>query len=309
MTHTLLLVITPESEVRRLGSVQDAVKTALEPYSDHAHHEFIDLEDEYTKEYNTESWSRIVLADGSLGGWPYGRDLPEGARVEDVPISRMYSFEEFWEMRGCERHPVTGRIGFWENPNGKWDYWCIGGRWTGTIRSGEEWVDDCRADEVNWEFIQAYLELQSGKQWRSIIRYLAGFSDRRFLKRLEGLELIMLSQPLVAGSFFAPTEQERYDVRVCLQDLLVVGFDGAQNLWTRVKQLTHEEFLAYAHGYYHPLICNSVLDETGWHDAERNCSDDDEVKLQKQLAYWTWAHERLKRLDPSDHVTVVDCRT
>jgi hypothetical protein len=42
------------------------------------------------------------------------------------------TFEEFVEdYYGYKKDPKTGKYGYWENPNNKWDWWVVGGRWTG----------------------------------------------------------------------------------------------------------------------------------------------------------------------------------
>lgn len=33
-----------------------------------------------------------------------------------------------------ERDPETGGYGYWRNPNTKWDWWSIGGRWHGMLQ-------------------------------------------------------------------------------------------------------------------------------------------------------------------------------
>lgn len=43
----------------------------------------------------------------------------------DVFMEKYHGYEE--------RDSKTGRYGYWENPNRKWDWWQIGGRWTGMI--------------------------------------------------------------------------------------------------------------------------------------------------------------------------------
>lgn len=44
----------------------------------------------------------------------------------------------FHEDKDCEVDEITGKNGYWENPNAKWDWYTVGGRWTGffTLKSG-----------------------------------------------------------------------------------------------------------------------------------------------------------------------------
>lgn len=54
-----------------------------------------------------------------------------------VPFKKLYkTFDEFckkWEGYS-ERDKKTGRYGYWHNPNSKWDYYQIGGRWAGYFK-------------------------------------------------------------------------------------------------------------------------------------------------------------------------------
>ncbi len=41
-------------------------------------------------------------------------------------------FADFCGRDGCEQH--EGRWGRWTNPNAKWDWWVLGGRWPGSLK-------------------------------------------------------------------------------------------------------------------------------------------------------------------------------
>lgn len=62
---------------------------------------------------------------------------------EERPFKAVYgTFEEF--CKGWHGHSdldsKTGKYGYWENPNAKWDWYQLGGRWTGffKLKSSEE---------------------------------------------------------------------------------------------------------------------------------------------------------------------------
>lgn len=42
---------------------------------------------------------------------------------------------EFYEDDECNVDPDTGIRGYWQNPNAKWDWYQIGGRWRGMLRA------------------------------------------------------------------------------------------------------------------------------------------------------------------------------
>jgi hypothetical protein len=78
-------------------------------------------------EKNTENHSRT-------------HEIPADFEIVQIPFSLLYgTFEEFMRIyHGYkERDADMGRYGYWENPNAKWDYWRIGGRWRGYLRVKE----------------------------------------------------------------------------------------------------------------------------------------------------------------------------
>jgi hypothetical protein len=44
------------------------------------------------------------------------------------------AFDSYLKDRGYEKDPTTGQYGYWENPNAKWDWYQLGGRWTGFFK-------------------------------------------------------------------------------------------------------------------------------------------------------------------------------
>lgn len=41
---------------------------------------------------------------------------------------------EFYEDEECDVDERTGKRGYWQNPNAKWDWWVIGGRFSGLLK-------------------------------------------------------------------------------------------------------------------------------------------------------------------------------
>lgn len=140
MSHFSLLVIG------------DNIKKQLEPFEEQTDNpkyvEFQDKEDEYNIQYLTEAVERIRLEDGTIvtpcddrfknpGSIGFGSDthkVPEHLELIQVPHKDAYStFEEFMSdyCGYSSRDKKMGRYGSWGNPNAKWDWWTIGGRWAG----------------------------------------------------------------------------------------------------------------------------------------------------------------------------------
>jgi len=132
---------------------------------------FYDNEDEYLDEWNNKKQEMIKFPDGSLKfTWddsvkkylkehvkkalpnPDSDPTMETAHEEDdqdaqlesaglekvtVGFGEIYSsFEEFMEDWAgfSSRDSETGRYGYWDNPNKKWDWYQLGGRWTGFFK-------------------------------------------------------------------------------------------------------------------------------------------------------------------------------
>ena len=93
----------------------------------------------------------------------------------DIPHKEKYStFEEFIkEWNNSEKDADTGKYGYWENPNAKWDWFQLGGRWTGVFKlkpgSGGEvgspslvmpvsvnpgWVDQAYKKDIDFDFMK-----------------------------------------------------------------------------------------------------------------------------------------------------------
>lgn len=83
--------------------------------------------------------------------------------VEDFEAQEEYKdlakFAEYW--RGKESNTdwqeakfagvKDGRYGRWTNPNAKWDWWAVGGRWSGSlIKKDGEVVDSCKKSELDY---------------------------------------------------------------------------------------------------------------------------------------------------------------
>ena len=52
------------------------------------------------------------------------------------------------DWHGACRNPDTGNWGYWHNPDAKWDWWMIGGRWTGLLASDYDPTQDPANREI-----------------------------------------------------------------------------------------------------------------------------------------------------------------
>jgi hypothetical protein len=155
MSHYIVVLAT------KTGT-QEEVDEILAPYNENIDEtnrefgEFEDIEDDRLVQYETETTKGYRLKDGRVIAqydkslknpnynwtlsWKDRESIPEylppytGAELEDIPFKELHSdFESFMDEWGGagERDSLTNRYGYWRNPNAKWDWYSIGGRWSG----------------------------------------------------------------------------------------------------------------------------------------------------------------------------------
>lgn len=140
----------------------DSLNELLEPFwegdgaqdEDNPFFVFEDMTDEYKAQYEKETVTRIKCPDGELvPPWDERFRIPDiveigkvthkvpdepGYEEVEVPFEELYpSFEAFAE--DWHGHPVNenGRCGYWHNPNARWDWYQVGGRWSGMLKVKE----------------------------------------------------------------------------------------------------------------------------------------------------------------------------
>lgn len=73
----------------------------------------------------------------------------------EIPLKDTYpTFEQYMEEY-CgykERDSVTNRYGRWENPNRKWDWWEVGGRWAGKLLIKPEFQAEYQDKKPNFSW-------------------------------------------------------------------------------------------------------------------------------------------------------------
>lgn len=181
--------------------------------------EFVDMEPECREQYENGTVEKIRMPNGELLtpwdsvfltpeindiGVPTGRTIsviPDDCELVKIPHKEVYpTFEAFVEDEyGYEKDPKTGKYGYWENPNSKWDYWRIGGRWRGTIPAAE----GERSELMAWEFTVSDEKKPTDKPCRfdsAKIKHLILDLDEDALHRAERYwEVVVEDSPLQEG--------------------------------------------------------------------------------------------------------------
>jgi len=152
MSHFTVLVIGPDPEAQLAPYQENNMGDCPKEYL-----AFNDTEEEMLKQYQTETSKRVVMPDGRLlctfddcfkvpdtrpGSFSFSTtfEIPPELEQREVPFTELYpTFEDFaTDWHGSrERDPEMNRYGYWENPNAKWDWFQMGGRWTGFYKLKE----------------------------------------------------------------------------------------------------------------------------------------------------------------------------
>ena len=147
--------------------------------------EFHSYSKEYKEEYETGTTERVRLKDGTLvykwndslyeqvseeeykkakaegketsysscpDTYKVKKDLAEiGAEVVEIPWKELYpTFENYLEdYHDSTKDEETLDYGYWENPNAKWDWWQIGGRWAGLLKVPAD-CENCSTGKKSW---------------------------------------------------------------------------------------------------------------------------------------------------------------
>lgn len=156
----------------------DGDEEGLEPYL-----AFNDIEDESRKDWQSKTVTRVKMPDGRLLA-PYDDEfkvkhenpadmlfsprhkVPDHLEMVEVPLKDIYAtFEKYMDEYVHSRDPKTGKYGHWQNPNRKWDWYSIGGRYSGRIPTKGEPVDFCRIRDIDLRAADKQLTERADKFW------------------------------------------------------------------------------------------------------------------------------------------------
>ncbi len=162
--------------------IGDNVEGQLAPYNEDLNVEFEDCTEEMRQKAATKKIEVVIMPDGS---WKYPNDseflnpdtkawfsggsqylVPEGLKREERLLGDLYP--DFATMAGeYFGYRQYGEVwGYWHNPQAKWDWYVVGGRWSGwlTNKAGRQ-VDCCPAGEVGWEAMLAQRRTDAQQAW------------------------------------------------------------------------------------------------------------------------------------------------
>lgn len=150
MSHFCLLVTTPTKPTKA------ELTALLLPYHEHEctgledYCEWVDHTDELDAEWATKKEERVRTEDGRLvycSSDEFYRD------PTPIPICELYASKADYAKTYHGYEPIPdkpGRFGRFTNPRAKWDYWTVGGRYTGHFVPGYDPSKDQRNIKTCW---------------------------------------------------------------------------------------------------------------------------------------------------------------
>ena len=85
----------------------------------------------------------------------------------DEEVEPGSDYSEFVEDDDCEVDEISGQRGFWANPGAKWDWWVIGGRFSGllTLEDGRTVDSACLRDLTLDQNFETYAFITEDGKW------------------------------------------------------------------------------------------------------------------------------------------------
>ena len=133
MSHFVVLVIGDNVDLQLAPFNEQP-----EPGDPHVKLVFNDQTDEFRKEYDEGDVEIIKHPDGSWVFAHAATDNDRAAQIAPVSVkfSELYStFEEFCKEWHSSEPNEQGRYGYHSNPKAKWDWYVVGGRWSGYFKA------------------------------------------------------------------------------------------------------------------------------------------------------------------------------
>lgn len=152
--HRSTLIISDNPEFETIAKI-------LEPYQEEPKEEYLQFISQHEKKY--EEWkNNSVEKVLSPKGMMYNKwderfrteideiKIPENYHIKEFKLLDLYdNFDDYMKevypyIPKCSKN---NKYGYWANPNTKWDYWNLGGRWSGLL-TGEDITENPENYEI-----------------------------------------------------------------------------------------------------------------------------------------------------------------
>lgn len=173
--------------------------------------EFIDMTEDIASEFENGTRKKIIGPDGEMydiwdsrfnyipdpsNPWNKEKRIPEGYKEVDVPLKELYSSLDEFATEYYYPKDENGRYGYVANPNSKWDWYQVGGRWPGMLIlkknatgskgsvtllashefrnrayssiDGQQRVDSALIKDIDWEKMKEASIKEANEAWEEI---------------------------------------------------------------------------------------------------------------------------------------------
>ena len=302
MSHyTVTARVSDERLARHGDDLKAALDEMLEPWNkntkDRKHLVFRDEEDEKLRDHQTKDleyvrvppegnllskWDERFRVPGKLWTTFTSHRVPEDCKLVQIPARLVYPDFEDYMRYYCGyakgRDPETGRYGYWSNPNGYWDWWVVGGRWTGFYplrqgvfpRLGEPGTltspatagrgDVVRLGDIDMDAVREQTVANAERFWSEWQELLEG-KDFRYPDGPRGLALDLGFLQVVDGPLPADLSGKRaipWKQKPCF-----VG--STHDVCTL---LSRDDVMVRYLGAFSPVITFASMDDDGWYAPE-----------------------------------------
>lgn len=294
-TQLTLGAFSPEVITSALDEILEPFDENVEKGSPYA--EFRDVTEEYRKQYDESAEHKAEYA----------------------------TFEDFMRKYGGYKQHTDGRWGYWRNPNAKWDWYVVGGRWRGffPVKAGTNAIvgkpgafendakaggaDIVRKYQLDFDQVLAQQEEAFATFKDEYRRYLAGEKfdswdgPRDRLLRLGVVRVeqdphaVLAANEVQVGNAWG---EDHPHIRGTERDH-----------WRDIALVLSDDELAKFRCDQNPLVPYAAVDDDGWHAAGEMgwwgmSSDTPDAKLAFAAAY---VEKFIKTLGDDDVLVNVDC--
>jgi hypothetical protein len=220
-----------------------------------------------------------------------------------------YKTIEEAEEDGYKIH--NGEVGYWENPNRKWDWYVLGGRWANMLRlKNGEYGDIATIDNVDLQSMRDEAADEARKEYDCLVRLCGGsipkldFTWEEVLKledmSIEDKRKIYHSQPAMVTLRNAEKEASATASKKDQDFIFQIYFNGIEAF-----QCAREEYIQNARN--HTLVTFAVLKDGEWYE-RGNMGWFGCVVDEKDKADWlTEFNKLLDNLSPDTLISIYDC--
>lgn len=137
MSHFVVIVIGDNPEEQLAPYQENNMEDCPQEYL-----EFKEVEKQNQEKYENDSIDLVEIEGKSYYTWEReytNHPDKDQFEVKSTPFKELYeTFDDYMKkFENLKKDDLTGKYGYWHNPNSKWDWYVLGGRWTGYFKLKE----------------------------------------------------------------------------------------------------------------------------------------------------------------------------